>query len=194
MVLNNVRRITTASFYFSKFLQPSSMQVSSLHMLLAEGLQQYVAQRLEHCIPAAGIALTCAPLPMGLQCLRSDRKMPRVKEATSGLMVMENRRTMSRHCTTSCGNSCAPPDLHEVPQNHRVFPEVGTNLTEMLMSRQHAGPAMETVGARAEKIAFFRVKSLTRSTWPGGQAEGSLYLKVWGLSYIACMGLRVPGV
>lgn len=74
-------------------------------------------------------------------------------------MDMEKRRTMSRHCTTSCGNSCAPPDLHEVLQRFLVISKVGTNLSEIKMSREHTGPAMETMGALAEKITLHNILS-----------------------------------
>lgn len=40
IVQNIVRKFMTASICFCKFLQLSSMQVSSLHIFVAEGLQQ----------------------------------------------------------------------------------------------------------------------------------------------------------
>ena len=56
-------------------------------------------------------APTSAPLPMGLQNWRSDRKKPRAKVATSGLRDMDERRTMSRHWMASCGKFWPPPSL-----------------------------------------------------------------------------------
>ncbi len=50
--------------------------------------------------------------------------------ATFGLMVMEDRRTMSKHCTTSCRYSCALPDLHGMFQDPLIFTEVCRNLSE----------------------------------------------------------------